>query len=292
MGSKISKPTRKLGDTISKNANPKINRSSDVNQLPSQFLKEKYEQNAIQKELKSNKDYRTPDESLNQGGDMHILGSSTKFDPKYLNKKLKNSSKAPSQEENPTFQGPEGKDGFDPQVGANNQAFINSVSNLGKSIHSSDANTGINPNFASLKQLRNRKALYERGQKELEHQMDPYGPASSSTMNEQNEVIRTMIHPRTLGAILNDLKDPRMTPERITQDYQLHSTFIRDLGTRFKVATTTKVIEEKTKDDEIAPKVVPVDKAMMDYGKNGDAAETVDKKRLKTLQSRLGMDEE
>ena len=81
--------------------------------MPSEFLKEKYEQNAIQKELKAQQEKSTPDESLNQGDQMHILNSDNEFDPKLLNKKLKNSQQAksqvPAQQQNQTPQMPEGK---------------------------------------------------------------------------------------------------------------------------------------------------------------------------------------
>ncbi|CAG85494.1 DEHA2B12320p [Debaryomyces hansenii CBS767] len=295
MGNKASKPSRKLANTISKNANPNINRSSNVNQLPSEFLKEKYEQNAIQKELKAQQEKSTPDESLNQGDQMHILNSNNEFDPKLLNKKLKNSQQAksqvPAQQQNQTPQMPEGKDGFDPHVGSYDQNFINSVTNLGKNIHSSRSASQINPNFSALTQLRNRKALYEKGQKEVETQMDPHGPASASHRGENKDVIRTMIHPRTMGAILNDLRDPRVSKDGITLDYQLRPGFLEDLGSRFKVATTTQSLEEHTKDDEIAPKEAP-NKSMMDFNENDELAETVDQNRLNELKGRLGMDDE
>lgn len=295
MGNKASKPSRKLANTISKNTNTNINRSSNINQLPSEFLKEKYEQNAIQKELKEHQKQFTPDESLNQGDQMHILNPNTKFDPKLLNKKLKNSQQtkpqAPALQKSQPPQMPEGKDGFDPHVGSYDQNFINSVTNLGKKIHSTTSDSQINPNFSALTQLKNRKTLYEKGQKELETQMDPHGPASASQLGENKDAIRTMIHPRTMGAILNDLRDPRMTKDRITLDYQLRPGFLQELGSRFKVATTTQPLEEHTKDDEIAPKEAP-SKSMMDFNENDELAESVDQNRLNALKSRLGMDDE
>lgn len=293
MGNKASKPSRKLANTISKGSNPSINRSSNINQLPSEFLKERSQQNAIQRELKSQQNQDTPDESLNQGDQMHTLNSNTKFDPTFLSKKLKNSQQAKlqsSQQQDRTSQVPEGRDGHDPQVNSHDQDFIKSVTSLGKNIHSRTAQSQMNPDFSALTQLKNRKTLYEKGQKELEQQMDPHGSASVHNSGS-TDFVRTMIHPRTMGAILNDLLDHRVTNERIALDYQLSPGFLEELGTRFKVATTTKPIEEDAKEDEISHKETP-NKSMMDLTENEELSETVDQERLNTLKNRLGMDDE
>lgn len=255
MGNKISKQ-RKLGDTISKATN--INRSN-INQLPSEQLKIQYEQN----QQSSHPPPPTVDESLNQ----KPLNPSQipKFDAKYLSKKLK--------------QTPEGKDGFDPQVEKEfNPNFVNSINHLGKQIKSHDLKSNLNPNNIALKQLSNRKSLFEKGEKELESQMN---------QTDRSSIKRSMIHPRTLTAILNDLQDSRVSKDQILKDYQLDDHFLNNLHNRFKVASNIVVIEEEASHDQIAPKnsTKRFDDNLIDY--NGQLNENLDKQKLKNLQNRL-----
>lgn len=310
MGNKASKPSRKLAGTISKNAKPTVTRSSNINQLPSQSLKQQYEQHSIQEE--SHKALNgaipltpqdqtigktTPDESLNQTPPQSSYNQGT-FDALFLKKKLNQNEKlAPKNEPDVTL--PEGKDGFDPQVGSQyNEKYVNSIFQLGKQIQSQSMDQKFDPNIRALKQLDNRKSLFEKGQQELQHQMDP-NSGENGPEKEQKEVKRTMIHPRTLTAVLSDLKDSRVSNSTLAKDYQLHESFLSELGDRFTVATNTVIIEEEAKEGEIAPKIGAVarakaaadgDQLLMDY--NGEVGERVNAQRLKTLQSRLGMDTE
>lgn len=309
MGNKASKPTRKLADTISKNAKPTVTRSSNINQLPSQSLKQQYEQHSIQEEnhkalsgaiplapQDQTIGKTTPDESLNQAPPKTSYNQG-KFDASFLKKKLNQNEKlSPKNEPNVTL--PDGKDGFDPQVGSQyNEEYVKSIFQLGKQIQSQSMDQKFDPNIPALKQLDNRKSLFEKGQQELQHQMDP--DSSASGPKEQKEVKRTMIHPRTLTAVLSDLKDSRVSNSTLAKDYQLHESFLSELGDRFTVATNTVIIEEEAKEGEIAPKIGAIarakaaadgDQLLMDY--NGEVGERVNVERLKTLQSRLGMDTE
>lgn len=307
MGNKASKPTRKLAKTVSEHANPTVNRASNINQLPSELLKQQYQQHYIQQEshkalqgstpLASQDQSLTPDESLNQTP-APASYQPGKFDAAFLKKKLNQNDKLVSKTgPEPEVTLPEGKDGFDPQVGNQyNPEYVNSIFQLGKQIQTQTMDQKFDPNILALKQLNNRKSLFEKGQQELQHQMEPN---PNGAQHEDPEVVRTMIHPRTLTAILTDLKDPRVDNSTITKDYQLHPSFVEELGHRFKVATNAIIIEEDVKEDEIAPKIGNVAKArvaadgdqlMMDY--NGEVGETINTQRLKTLQSRLGIEDE
>lgn len=241
MGNKASRPARKLANTVTKTS--PVTRSSQAH-LPSQELKDKYGNSAKEAEQHSTSNKDTT-------GD-----------------------KVPEQT-SPRDSVPSGKDGMDPTA---DQAFINSINRLGRQIHS---HTSRNPaeqlDVTALKQLLNRKSLYEKGQKEVKAQLDLESDS------------RSMIHPRTLTAILNALEHKALT-EEIMKDYLVEKSFLENLG-RFKVANNVVIIEEDRKDDEIGPKIgLPTAKAatqasMIDY--DGDMTESVDTERIKKLRSRL-----
>lgn len=172
--------------------------------------------------------------------------------------------------------GPEGKDGADPQA---DQNYINFINNLGRQIHSQTASSpGQEHSVTALKQLLNRKKLYEKGQNEIEAQLGSTGET------------RSMLHPRTLTAVINALADKRTDQDAVCEDYQVDRAFLANLG-RFRVADRIVVIEETTKEDEIGPKVgqaaarAATEPSMIDY--NGDMAEEVNSDRLRELQRRL-----
>lgn len=171
---------------------------------------------------------------------------------------------------------PQGKDGGDPQV---SQAFVDSITQLGRQILSNSAKPPSDQlNVRALKQLLNRKLLYEKGQQEVDSQVNDQG------------VKRTMIHPRTLSAVLSAVHDKGANLNSIMEDYQLDKSFLRDLG-RFQPATTVVAIEDAKKEDEIGPKadqpvpVVASERAMNDH--EGEMAEEVNSERVRELKRRL-----
>lgn len=163
---------------------------------------------------------------------------------------------------------PEGRDGMDPSADA---AFINSINQLGRQIQSYAADNSSKMDVRALRQLMNRKRLFTEGQKEVEAQMTLEGT-------------RTMLHPRTLTAVLNALRDGRTPTAEISQDYLVAPEYLEHMG-RFRVADRIVVIEEHRKEDEIGPKAGQPPILMMDYeGAMGEEANT---DRLNELRKRL-----
>ncbi|KAK6459452.1 uncharacterized protein RJT20DRAFT_124686 [Scheffersomyces xylosifermentans] len=287
MGAGASKPVRKLGKSVSETATKNINRSQGVNQLPPQALKEKFQHHYNEQ--------NTPDESLNQSPVGTVNSpSNISFDSAKLKKKLASKQMTVH---NTNQHSPEGKDGMDPQVEGTDpydKNYVNSINNLGKQIHSISLEQDplLKKESMALKQLSIRKQLFEEGEKELQSQMDPHGPLShSSNGGNGHEVIRTMVHPRTLGAIINDIHDPRIDDGRIILDFQLHPNFVKELGTRFKVATNTVIMEEKAKDGEIGHRNAPPTSTESMSDENGELGEAMDSDRLKKLKGRLSLDD-
>ncbi|EGW32306.1 uncharacterized protein SPAPADRAFT_138825 [Spathaspora passalidarum NRRL Y-27907] len=273
MGASASKPGRKLTKVVSETAKAKpLNRSTNVNPLPSQTLKDRFEQQPISQQsipVEPTREETAPQMTVQtpqQDAQSPAFRSTSSFDPSFLSKKLNKQTVIP-----------EGKDGGDPHVEGTDtyqRGFVDSVTKLGKHVQSVEYNPLMNKNVLALKQLQFRKTISEQGEKELE-----------SEKNNENgeEMFKTMVHPHTLTAILSDLKDPRMTPESITKDYQLHPDFLKELGDRFKIPTTRKPIEEeKPKEDEFISGV-EVDSAMQFE----EPESKVDRERFKKLKSRL-----
>ncbi|CUM67585.1 uncharacterized protein PRCAT00005285001 [Priceomyces carsonii] len=280
MGNKASKPARKFTDTVSKGT---VNRSSQVNQLPSQTLRLNYEKHHMEKSINEAQNQEAAGTKINST--LFLSTSHTSFDPSYLKKKLKSSSSGKGQKDQTQL--PEGKDGFDPQ-GKFDDDFIKSITRLGKLIESKPESQHFDTSLA-LEQLRFRKDLYAQGQKELDLQKNQgsYPQSSNGSAGKELEVVRTMVHPRTLGAILTDIRDPRIDNERIILDYQLHSNFLDGLGKRFKLATHSAPLDPKPKDDEIGPREEPVSNVVSDK----DGADNIDKKKLKKLQERISLED-
>lgn len=296
MGSRVS--TRRLPETASKAVN--TNKSSILNQLPSQSLKNSYEKHS-QEEMQ-----RQASLDPKQEGRLKNEGGSEK---ETLEGNVGNGSTQPhtqlSQNTTQSFGSsgrrtdfasnennvPEGKDGHDPQVSPEQEKyFIDSITQLGKQVHSTSQTARSRPDSMALKQLQFRKSLFQKGQKELEQQKDPQGPMMGGGANGGGSVERTMIHPRTLGAILKDLEDPRTTNSMILQDYQLSPDFLSGLE-RFKVASTVYIEPKEDKEGEIAPAVGETGKTLLDYDEAGEVGEKMDQRRVEKLKSRLGMDE-
>lgn len=258
MGGSASKPARKLTKNIVNT--DKITRSSRAH-LPPQTLKEQFEKSAAAQaeaqEAPKTNDKQQSEKSQNE-------------EPQNKNQQV-----APQQHrfQSPAGNNPPGKDGMDPTA---DQAFIDSISKLGRQIKSEDVKQ---PNqqldVRALKQLLNRKALYEKGQKEVKDQLD-------SLLSHK----RTMIHPKTLLAILNAYHDEGVTNETVLKDYELSADFFQNLN-RFKVAQNIVPLQEDTKEDEVGPRTekdrVRVHETDEEHGIDGD----VGKERLKELRKRL-----
>lgn len=187
-----------------------------------------------------------------------------------------NGTPAPLDDTASSLRGPEVKDGMDPLA---DQGFINSINRLGRQIHSHSAKSPTDQlDVTALKQLLNRKELHAKGQKEVEAQLEDLPNA------------RTMVHPRTLTAILNALNDNATERSDIVKDYQVQDLLLNNMS-RFKVADKIVIIEEQTKEDEIGPKIgqptvrAAYEEKMLDY--NGEISEEVDDARIKKLRLRL-----
>lgn len=253
MGGSASKPARKLTKNIVNT--DKITRSSRAH-LPPQALKEQFEKSAAAQaeapEASKRSDKQQSEESQN-----------------------KNQQVAPQQHrfQSPAGNNPPGKDGMDPTA---DQAFIDSISKLGRQIQSEDVKQPSQQlDVRALRQLLNRKTLYEKGQQEVKDQLD-------SLLNHQ----RTMIHPKTLLAILNAYHDEGVTNETVLKDYELSADFLQNLS-RFKVAQNIVPLQEDTKEDEVGPRTekdrVRAHETDEEHGIDGD----VGNERLKELRKRL-----
>ncbi|KAJ9113477.1 hypothetical protein QFC19_000397 [Naganishia cerealis] len=292
MGSRVS--TRRLPETASKAVNAK--KSSIVNQLPTQSLKNSYEKHS-QEEMQRQafldpkqeghlKNDETSKKETSEGGSTQLHSQLSQNNTQSFGSSGRRTDIATS-----SNNVPEGKDGYDPQVSPEQEKyFIDSITQLGKQVHSTSQTARSRPDSMALKQLQFRKSLFQKGQKELEQQKDPQGPMMSGGANGGGSVERTMIHPRTLGAILKDLEDPRTTKSMILEDYQLAPGFLSGLE-RFRVASTVYIEPKEDKEGEIAPAVGEPERTLLDYDGAGEVGEKMDQQRVEKLKSRLGMDE-
>lgn len=253
MGSSASRPARKLTKTIVNT--DKILRSSKA-QLPPKALREQFENSQAQE--------TTPEASQQQS-------PNTFEQPRGNDRGSQNL--APHSTPNTQFANhPPGKDGMDPTA---DQAFIDSISKLGRQIRSEEAKSPNSQlNVRALKQLLNRKALYEKGQKEVKDQLDP-----------ELVHLRTMIHPKTLLSILLAFHDEGITKETVLKDYELSPEFLENLS-RFKVAQNVVAIEEDTKEDEVGPKISK-DRVRAPETDERDSEGDFENERLKMLRKRL-----
>lgn len=284
MGNRTSKPARKLGKEITKNLEPSFNRSEKINSLPSEALRKRFEQHRQQDKVSATR--KSPNHDDVDSKAFELMNDSLSQKHNHLKNEVGSVGK-----NNLKPELPEGKDGFDPDIGSYDTNFVKSLKYLGKQIHSNTENATLNPDFSALKQLQKRKELYDRGQKELEIQKDPHGPAVRDEKQDSN-VQRTMVHPRTLSAILSDLKDPRTNEDEITVDYQLNKEFLRELGPRFSVASNHVPIEEDKKEDEISHRVDDPGKSMLDAENPLERDEIMDSHKLQSIKKRLGLDED
>ncbi|SGZ57251.1 CIC11C00000004836 [Sungouiella intermedia] len=256
MGNKASRPARKLANTVVNTGS--VARSSKP-QLPSAELKQQYENQASGEETKK-QNAAGKQEAQEEKSEKTLLSVSDDGAHRQFGGKS----------------GPEGKDGMDPTA---DKAFIDSINRLGRQIQSHSARDPKDQlNVTALKQLLNRKTLYEKGQSEVKAQL--------LSLHDS----RSMIHPRTLTAILNAINEHKTSSEDVMKDYQVEKAFLDNLN-RFKVASNVVIIEEDRKDDEIGPKMgqprarAAAEGSMIDY--DGDMSETVNQDRIKQLRKRL-----
>lgn len=292
MGSSVS--TRKLPETASKAIS--VKRTPGVNHLPSDSLKRQYEKHQEEigqahvkqaSSLGQNDD--SSQQSVSTNNSTHIGSQSPAKHAQSSAGSLNGASRF-SQTANENH--PEGKDGLDPQMSpAQEKLFIDSITLLGKQIHSSSETQRSDMDSMALRQLHFRKSVFQRGEKELELLKDPQGSAASTKESAcASDTERTMIHPRTLGAILTDLEDSRTTKAGIMEDYRVSSEFLDGLK-RFKVATTVYVEPKEDKEGEIATQSEEPGKTLLDYDGSSEIGERMDLQRINKLKGRLGMDE-
>lgn len=258
MGNKVSKPARKLASSIGKEDVGQVTHTKV--RLPSQELRTRFEQ--------TGGSFKTSEgQPTTEGPEVIATPGSAAL------------QQQPAQPGQPSVASDSGtRDGLDPQADRN---FIDFILTLGRQIHSQSAGSEVaRDDVAALKQLLNRKQLHEKGQTEVQLQLE----ASDLTVQ------RTMVHPRTVTAILHALKDQNAPVAEVSRDYQLDPRVMQDLD-RFSVANHVVIIEEETKPDEIGPKKgqprsrAATDPSLLDY--DGEMSETVDKQRMEKLRSRL-----
>lgn len=137
---------------------------------------------------------------------------------------------------------PEGKDGMDPTVAGTSTydaSFLQSVGDLGKQI-TLDPAIGLNLNSVALRQLSSRKQLFAQGEKE----------ATDAKSGAQNG-IRHTVSPLTMTSIVQEINDPRITTKAIADTYNVSETFVSQIGTRFKVASTILILDDKSDESEV-----------------------------------------
>ncbi|RCK63387.1 hypothetical protein Cantr_09977 [Candida viswanathii] len=276
MGSAASKQgRRKLTKVVSDTAATSINRTPNVKQLPPQTLKEKFEHHQEQQALgKQQQQQQQPDQTPPP---TFRPSSTTDFDPKFLKKKLK------SDENSHAI--PEGKDGGDPHeqgTSTYDNSFLSSVNKLGSQIKTVELNPARDKNAVALKQLRSRKKLYDLGEQQVKNRMEQHDLEKSAE--------NTMVHPQTLSAILRDLKDDRVTTERVVEDYQLHPGFLKKLGTNIRLPATTVVLEEDVDEDQVGHTKVPP-QHRRDISEMQDGDENMDKQEFTKLKKRISLDD-
>lgn len=222
MGNKVS--TARRFDKLAKNS--QISRS-EVNQLPKDVLKQKYQQDVAnvaaqeshhQPQQKSQELQTKPQEGSNQPSSSYTGGRS---------------------HQPTTFQSsvpgtPPGKDGFDPQMNQGpvdqNSDFMKLMNQFGRSISSEDSLMVLNS--ASINQLQNRKRIEQ------------------SIKDKQNQQDGSLIDSKILTTILLELNDTRYTTKQVLDDYQLKEEDLTWLN-RFKVPNNYKQFKSDNKEGDI-----------------------------------------
>lgn len=276
MGSGASKQGRKLTKVVSNTTASNITRTPNVKQLPSQTLKEKFEQHQ-QEHAVGDEQPLQQEQSTSTSTSTFRPDSPTSFDPKFLKDKLKSNDDSRKT--------PEGKDGGDPHeqgTSTYDNSFLSSINKLGSQIKTIELNPARDRNAIALRQLRSRKKLYDIGEQQVKNQMEQH----DSLQPIQN----TMIHPQTLSAILRDLKDERVTNERIIEDYQLHPDFLKKLGTNIRLPITTVVLEDDVKEDQVGHTKVPPQKRR-DISEMQDGDKSMPNDEFYKLKKRISIDD-
>lgn len=267
MGNSASK-SRTFAKEISENAPKAVKRSEAVNQLPPPEMRKRFEQS----------------QQIDQSNSTQAQGNN-QFDAAFLKKKLSSkeaSSQVPSGQvpsgQVSSGQVPSGKDGFDPhEAGTStyNDQFLKSINQLGKQIHSHSVDPKKITDSLAVRQLQQRKNLFNQGKKE-----------------EESESSKTMVSPKVLASILNDVNDPRVADDVIIRDYKLNPEFITKLGHRFKVAKNVVLMEEKVKEGEIGHKMhSPTSLSAQAEDKGADGMALDQMERYNKLKSRISLDD-
>ena len=263
MGNTSSKPFRKLGDTISKDSATKLKKSPGVNPAPPKRLKEKFETDNLKEGQSKQTDEQGPGTGVNDTNNKEGLDFN-------LEKSLFKESERKVDQSN---QAKSGKDGSDPHLGSLD--VVGSFNKLGKTIKTSDEHPHLNPQFSSLRRLKSRQQVYEKG--ELESK------ARHSHKDNARSILRTMVPPQALSSILADLNDSKVSLDNIYNDYQLSPGFLTNLD-RLKIAKTYVEHEE----DKIDHEKRPEDETSSLQNKKV----SMDDESLKKKKSRLGIEDE
>lgn len=222
MGNKVS-TARKLQGGV-KTAEETLVRSQ-INQLPSEKLKDKFKNPQV---------YQQPPVTNKQS------------------EPIKSSTLPPQQH-------PEGKDGFDPQMNAQeSKDFIDTISKFGRIIESKSQR--VNIDSSSIRLLKSRKEL------------------------EKNEIFTS----QQLNSLLNDLNDRRYTTEQVKKDYDLTDEWVEVLS-KFRVADTYRVFKTQNK-DEITHESVQNDRTFDDIKEDLEIVQSDNATTNQDLKDRLSLD--
>lgn len=191
------------------------------------------------------------------------LPGALQFDAAKLTKKLKNKGSG-----GPMPPMPPGKDGMDPQMDGTltyDTDFISSITKLGRQIQSREQNP-LDLNDALLRQLKSRRTLFELGE----------------AQKHDHDHKKTMVHPQTLLAMLNELADGA-TPNKVADDYNMDAKAVEGLQ-RFRVAKTVVVVQDETKEGDLGHRKTGSGRI------EAEDNEGFDQDRLKKLKSRISVD--
>lgn len=220
MGNKVS-TARKLQQGVKKTEESFVR--SQINQLPSEKLKDKFR------------------------------------NPQIHHQEPQSTSQTEAIKSTASQQHHEGKDGFDPQMNAQeSKDFIDTISRLGKVIESKTLTVKLDSN--SIRLLKNRKEL------------------------EKKDAFTS----QQLNSLLSDLNDRRYTTEQVKKDYDLDDEWIEILS-RFKVADTYKAFKTFNK-DEIGHDGIKNEKTFDEINNDIEVVQSDDISNKQTLKDRLSLD--
>lgn len=187
------------------------------------------------------------------------------FDAAKLTQKLQNKhGNAPPN----TAVTPPGKDGFDPQIEGTSTYdtdFVDSVTRLGRQVNLILV-PQVNADALSLRQLNNRKQLWDKGE----------------TQKHNHDTAKLLVNPQTLSAIVSDLRDG-FAPAKVADDYGLEPQMVDNL-LRFSMAKTVVVMKEEPKKGELTHRATGLGRI------EAEDNDRFDKERLKKLKLRISVE--